>query len=48
VKTDTGLYKVVYFGFGFEAINSQADRNEVMWRVLDWLQMQGRPTVRQY
>lgn len=30
-------YKVVYFAFGFEAINNPVDRNTVMERVLAWL-----------
>ena len=37
LRVDTGTYKVVYFAFGFEAINSVADRNAVMERVLNWL-----------
>ena len=37
LRVDTGLYKVVYFAFGFEAINSAADRQVVMERVLNWL-----------
>lgn len=37
LRVDTGTYKVVYFGFGFEGINSQTDRDDVMKRVLDWL-----------
>jgi hypothetical protein len=37
IRVDTGTYKVVYFGFGFEGIASQADRHEVMRRVLNWL-----------
>jgi hypothetical protein len=37
VKTDTLGYKVVYFAFGFEAINTTSMRNEVMRRVLEWL-----------
>ncbi|MBN1975884.1 MAG: VCBS repeat-containing protein [Anaerolineae bacterium] len=37
IRVDTGTYKVVYFGFGFEAINSAQDRVTVMYRVLDWL-----------
>jgi hypothetical protein len=31
------MYKVVYFAFGFEAINSATDRNTVMDRVIGWL-----------
>ena len=37
IKTDTGTYKNVYFGFGFEAISNQNDRTVVMDRVLSWL-----------
>lgn len=37
LRVDTGTYKLVYFGFGFEGIDSQADRDEVMLRVLHWL-----------
>ena len=37
LRVDTGTYKVVYFAFGFEAINSAADRQAVMERVLNWL-----------
>jgi hypothetical protein len=37
IKTDTGVYRVVYFSFGFEAINNPADRALVMQRVIDWL-----------
>ncbi|MFC1633754.1 C25 family cysteine peptidase [Planctomycetota bacterium] len=37
IRVDTGTYKVVYFGFGFEGIDSQPDRDEVMRRVLHWL-----------
>ncbi len=36
IRVDGGTYKVVYFAFGFEAINSAADRQLVMERVLDW------------
>lgn len=32
-----GAYKVVYFSFGFEAINSAASRNTVMQKVITWL-----------
>jgi hypothetical protein len=37
LRVDTGMYKLVYFGFGFEGIDSQASRDEVMRRVLHWL-----------
>ena len=36
IRVDGGTYKVVYFAFGFEAINAAADRQLVMERVLDW------------
>ena len=36
IRVDTGTYKVVYFAFGFEGINSAADRQLVIERVLDW------------
>lgn len=34
LRVDTGVYRVVYFAFGFEAINSAADRATVMQRVI--------------
>ncbi len=37
IKADTGVHKVVYFAFGYEAINNATDRELVMQRVLDWL-----------
>lgn len=37
LRVDTGVYKVVYFAFGFEAINSAAHRAEMLGRVLSWL-----------
>ncbi|OHB73038.1 MAG: hypothetical protein A2Z25_06625 [Planctomycetes bacterium RBG_16_55_9] len=37
LRVDTGTYKLVYFAFGFEGIDSQASRDEVMRRVLYWL-----------
>ena len=30
-------YRVLYLSFGFEAINSRADRRELLGRTLDWL-----------
>ena len=38
-------YRVVYFGFGFEAINSNDDRRETMTRVLEYLAPCPRPPV---
>ena len=37
LRVDTGAYKVVFFSFGFEAINNAGDRTVVMERVLNWL-----------
>lgn len=37
IKVDTGVYRLVYFAFGFEAINNAAHRALVMQRVIDWL-----------
>lgn len=36
IKVDTGVYKVVYLSFGYEAISTQADRRLLMARVLQW------------
>ena len=36
IKCDTGVYKVVYLSFGFEAISTQANRRLLMQRVLNW------------
>jgi len=33
-----GAYRVVYLSFGYEAINTSADRNSVMDALLDWLE----------
>ena len=37
MRVDTDTYRLVYFGFGFEAIDSLEMRREVMSRVLGWL-----------
>ncbi len=37
VRVDAGKYRAVFLAFGFEAINSAADRQVVMARVLNWL-----------
>ena len=37
ISVDTGAYKVVYFAFGFEAIDNPADRNIIMRKVIQWL-----------
>ena len=45
LRVDTGAYKVVFFSFGFEGINSASDRAVVMERVLAWLRgVLPRPT----
>ncbi|MBN2006371.1 MAG: protease inhibitor I42 family protein [Anaerolineae bacterium] len=44
VSTDTGTYKVVYFSFGFEAINSSTTRNTVMSAILTWFGGGSGPT----
>ena len=41
--TVDGAYKLVYFSFGFEAIDDAGTRTAVMSRVLDWLQ--GYPEI---
>lgn len=35
VRVETGTYKVVYFAFGFEAINSENMRQEIMKNILN-------------
>jgi hypothetical protein len=37
IKADNGTHKVVYLGFGYEAINSVANRALVMKRIVDWM-----------
>lgn len=37
LRADNGTYRIVYFGFGFEAISSLTDRSAVMQSVLEWL-----------
>ena len=37
LAVDTGTYRVVYLGFGFEAIDNATDRALLMQRALDWL-----------
>ena len=45
IRVDTGTYKVVYFAFGFEAINTMGDRTEVMNRTIEWLAGTDIPTL---
>jgi hypothetical protein len=37
IRADTGTYKVVYLGFGFEAIDNATDRSAVIQQSMDWL-----------
>ena len=37
IAADTGTYRVVYLGFGFEAINNATDRAALMGAAMDWL-----------
>jgi len=36
IRVDTGTYKVVFFAFGFEAINSSDQRALLVKRIIDW------------
>lgn len=40
IKVDTGVYKVVYLGFGYEAISTQANRRLLVQRILQWFGVQ--------
>jgi len=40
LRVDTGTYRVVYFAFGFEAINDQGDRAYLMYRIINWLDIE--------
>jgi len=48
IKVDTGVYKEVYFGFGFEAISNHNDRTIVMDRVLSWVIGTGTNPILEY
>ncbi len=37
IKVDTGVYKVAYLSFGFEAINNAADRAALMQGAINWM-----------
>jgi hypothetical protein len=37
IKADTGVYRVVYLAFGYEAINNADDRRMSMLRIVNWL-----------
>ncbi len=36
IRYDSGTYKLVYLSFGFEAISTQADRELLLSRIVDW------------
>lgn len=36
IKADTGVYKVIYLAFGYEAIDNAADRAALMINSVDW------------
>ncbi len=36
LKFENEIYKLVYFAFGFEAINNDSVRTELMERIIDW------------
>jgi hypothetical protein len=40
-----GLYRTVYFPFGYEAINKQSHRDKVMWEVINYLGACQAPTA---
>ena len=40
IRVDTGIYRVVYFAFGFEAVNDRLDRADLMDRIIRWLDIQ--------
>jgi len=37
IRADTGIYRVVYLAFGFEAINNADDRRACLHRSISWL-----------
>lgn len=43
LRVHTAVYKIVYFAFGFEGINSANDRQTVMGQVLSWLESADPP-----
>jgi len=40
LKVDTNTYKVVYFAFGFEAINNASTRRDLMSNIINWFHPQ--------
>ncbi|MFH0815322.1 MAG: M14 family zinc carboxypeptidase [Methanobacteriota archaeon] len=46
IKVDTGVYKLVYIGFEyFEGTDTQAHKNLLMQRILEWLNPDNAPIV---
>ena len=37
VRVDTGVYRLVYLGFGYEAITTQENRDLLLARAMEWL-----------
>ena len=37
IRYDSGTYRIVYTGFGLEGISTEANRDTVMYRILNWL-----------
>ncbi|OYT27112.1 MAG: hypothetical protein B6U97_02370 [Candidatus Altiarchaeales archaeon ex4484_96] len=37
IRADTGVYRIVYFAFGFEGIHTTADRDKLLNRTYRWL-----------
>jgi hypothetical protein len=37
IKVDTGVYRLVYFSFGFEAISTMNNRIKIMDNIINWL-----------
>ncbi|MCK4757951.1 MAG: hypothetical protein KAS67_05835, partial [Thermoplasmata archaeon] len=37
LNADEGSYRLVYSGFDFAGVNDSADRDLLMWRILNWL-----------
>jgi len=37
IRTESGVYKLVYLAFGYEAIDNAADRRDLLEKALDWL-----------
>jgi uncharacterized repeat protein (TIGR01451 family) len=47
VQKDAGQYRTTYWGFGFEALPSAAERQDAMQRVLNWCNFQADLRIQQ-